>query len=908
MKTLLLSLALLAAAVPTASAETRTYSQARTDLDLLLMRGSGYRKTLRDNIRQQSNNYEVRRQLENARTNVDLMIKNNNIAKACKVVELGVTAATLGVGGVAAAGAKGLDIMTREGMKQAAKYIGGKGAVEVAKETAGVPGYSDAVKAGVFVFNKYTEDELRSQLGRGDMDLLLRAKKLLEDETGDRTLEQKLPELRELLREAEDRIEKADNQIKGAASNIDNTIREAAALTAEVRRLRDEERKKEKEAYEAARKKEPAKRIQTDRQLPAEVPQPAAPPDESAQERRKRIQEALDRYTKSLAARLQAQQDAAGEAWKSVKGPAAPSPGEPGEMRKNLSELENGLAELRTYAELQNLEYFARGRAEAVQAYRTGLEPYRAEVKGTIEPLITKMAEIAGQWRTVYNTYKPQGFFVAAPPEIEQTTAWTAYYESPLSFIEKYTAETEGLASAYTGLASQAASRKDAVYAEIRTFVGEYAAKAREFMASAPGEVKRIQAALDAFNKRSGPVTDLPHQFALQFGQDGKRDLAALEPLIASAKRDFSAAQNAHMSASLLFFGLEDKRRRLEEAGSDPLLWEARAVAGMAKNAAHKAEMEAALKPLADWRPRLDELSGLESFLPQALENISGIVFDADGALRYLRAAEKRMLAAADAGLSGQKANYSGDLSRLKTASDEEYGRAMEDLAKPYNTAMEKLREVEEEVRSTFLFDPAEELKPQKLAVTNPPNGPMVQGKEPLLFRTGFFPASVAARTALFEKQTADFWDSAAGRELSEARRGNEVRQAQDRRDPGAAIVRKMYADFAQAYQGRNAAKVMQFIAEDWTAGDGTAAADLEEQFRNIFRVYDEITVSITGLQVVNNSPGSYAASYNMAIKSRIYKKNIRREENSSVYETVAVEGNSARIKKTESGGYWEIK
>ena len=908
MKTLLLSLALLAAAVPTASAETRTYSQARTDLDLLLMRGSGYRKTLRDNIRQQSNNYEVRRQLENARTNVDLMIKNNNIAKACKVVELGVTAATLGVGGVAAAGAKGLDIMTREGMKQAAKYIGGKGAVEVAKETAGVPGYSDAVKAGVFVFNKYTEDELRSQLGRGDMDLLLRAKKLLEDETGDRTLEQKLPELRELLREAEDRIEKADNQIKGAASNIDNTIREAAALTAEVRRLRDEERKKEKEAYEAARKKEPAKRIQTDRQLPAEVPQPAAPPDESAQERRKRIQEALDRYTKSLAARLQAQQDAAGEAWKSVKGPAAPSPGEPGEMRKNLSELENGLAELRTYAELQNLEYFARGRAEAVQAYRTGLEPYCAEVKGTIEPLITKMAEIAGQWRTVYNTYKPQGFFVAAPPEIEQTTAWTAYYESPLSFIEKYTAETEGLASAYTGLASQAASRKDAVYAEIRTFVGEYAAKAREFMASAPGEVKRIQAALDAFNKRSGPVTDLPHQFALQFGQDGKRDLAALEPLIASAKRDFSAAQNAHMSASLLFFGLEDKRRRLEEAGSDPLLWEARAVAGMAKNAAHKAEMEAALKPLADWRPRLDELSGLESFLPQALENISGIVFDADGALRYLRAAEKRMLAAADAGLSGQKANYSGDLSRLKTASDEEYGRAMEDLAKPYNTAMEKLREVEEEVRSTFLFDPAEELKPQKLAVTNTPNGPMVQGKEPLLFRTGFFPASVAARTALFEKQTADFWDSAAGRELSEARRGNEVRQAQDRRDPGAAIVRKMYADFAQAYQGRNAAKVMQFIAEDWTAGDGTAAADLEEQFRNIFRVYDEITVSITGLQVVNNSPGSYAASYNMAIKSRIYKKNIRREENSSVYETVAVEGNSARIKKTESGGYWEIK
>ena len=907
MKTLLISLALVTAALPAAAAQ-RTYSEAQTELDLLLGRGSGYRKILRDNIRQQSNNYEVRKQLELARTNVDLMIKNDNIAKACKVVELGFTAATLGVGGVAAAGAKGLDIMSREGMKQAAKYIGGKGAVEVAKETAGVPGYSDAVKAGVFVFNKYTEQELKSQLGQGDMDLLLRAKKLLEDETGDRTLAQKLPEFRELMSQAEKRISDTDNQIKGAASNIDRTITEAAVLTAEVRRLKAEERKKEEQAREAARKKEPAKRIPTDQAAAAEVPQPAVGPKDTPEEKRKKIQAALDRYIKSLAARLKERQDAADEAWKSVKGPAAPSPGEPDKLRASLAELETGLPRLNTYSELQNLEYFAKDRAEAVQAYRVGLEPYRSDVKGKIEPLIAQMAETAGQWRTVYNNYKPQGFYVPAPPEIEKTTAWTAYYESPLSFIESYLAETEGLASAYTGLSSQAAARKDAVYAGIKTFVTDYASKVTEFKTSAPGEVKRVQAALDDFNKKSGAVADLPRQFALQFGHDGKRDLAALEPLIAAAKRDFSAAQNAHMSAALLFFGLEDKRRRLEEAGSDPLLWEARSVSGMARNAAHKAEMQAALKPLEDWRPRLDELSGLESFLPQALENISGIVFDADGALRYLQAAEKRMLAAAEAGLAGQKAAYAGDLSRLKTASDEEYGREMENLAKPYNAAMEKLREIEEEVRSTFLFDPTEELKPQKLAVTNTPNGPMVQGKEPLLFRTGFFPASVAAKAAQFEKVTADFWTSPAGKELSDARRGKEVQQAQDRRDPGAAIVKKMYEDFARAYQGRNAAKVMQFIAEDWTAGDGTTAADLEEQFRNIFRVYDEITVTITGLQVINNSPGSYAASYNMAIKSRIYQKNIKREENSSVYETVAVEGGSARIKKTESGGYWEIK
>ena len=117
-----------------------------------------------------------------------------------------------------------------------------------------------------------------------------------------------------------------------------------------------------------------------------------------------------------------------------------------------------------------------------------------------------------------------------------------------------------------------------------------------------------------------------------------------------------------------------------------------------------------------------------------------------------------------------------------------------------------------------------------------------------------------------------------------------------------------MYDGFREAYESRSASRVMSFISDDWTAGDGTTASDLDEQFTRIFRLFDEIKAEITGLQIVNDGNGMYTASYNMTIKSRIYKKNIKRGEDSSVYEHVEVSGDSTKIKKSEAGGYWNVK
>jgi hypothetical protein len=518
------------------------------------------------------------------------------------------------------------------------------------------------------------------------------------------------------------------------------------------------------------------------------------------------------------------------------------------------------------------------------------------------------MADTAGQWRSVYQTYKPQGFYVAPPPDIKETIAWTGLYYGPLTAIEQYKASTEGLEGRFSDLASRAGSRLNSVYSDAKAAADDYASKAQAFKAELPQAAAKVQAAMEELNRKSAPVTGLPGEFVNEFAYNGKHDLANLEPKIAAAKRAFSEAQGANRSAVMLYLAIEEKRRRLEELSGSPLMSEAGFIRYGARNEAHKAALAAALKPHEGWYPRLDGMGGTDTALASAMNGLSDTIFAADDALRYLRDAEKRMLAAAAAGAAALKTNYSADLSGLKTASDEEYGKKMEKLAKPWNETDAKLKEIQEEVRSTFLFDPSEELKPQKLVTRNTQYGPMVEGKQPLLFQTGFWPASVVPRVADLEKVSQAFWGSPQGKEIYEARRLQELTAAQNKRDPGLAAVRGMYDDFRQAYESRNAAKVMACISGDWTAGDGTTASDLDEQFNRIFRLYDEIKVEITGLQIVSDGNGMYTASYNMTIRSRIYKKNIKREESSSVYEHVAVEGGAARIKKTEAGGYWNVK
>jgi len=120
--------------------------------------------------------------------------------------------------------------------------------------------------------------------------------------------------------------------------------------------------------------------------------------------------------------------------------------------------------------------------------------------------------------------------------------------------------------------------------------------------------------------------------------------------------------------------------------------------------------------------------------------------------------------------------------------------------------------------------------------------------------------------------------------------------------------ITAFYEKFRAAYESRNAPQVMSLISDDWSAGDGTALSDLEENLTNNFRLYDEIRYSLSGLKIESGS-GKYQACYDVTITSRIFKRNLKHEEKSKVCEELSGEaGGKLRISKTFSGSYWYIK
>lgn len=143
---------------------------------------------------------------------------------------------------------------------------------------------------------------------------------------------------------------------------------------------------------------------------------------------------------------------------------------------------------------------------------------------------------------------------------------------------------------------------------------------------------------------------------------------------------------------------------------------------------------------------------------------------------------------------------------------------------------------------------------------------------------------------------------------LDEKSRLAETAAAEDKlRQAGEEGVHKFYGDFARAYQTRNAAAVMALISPDWSAGDGTELSDLEENLRNNFRLYDEIKYDISGMNVSKGGRG-WQACYNVAITSRIFKRNLKHEEKSRVCDEVGEEGGRLKLLRTASGSYWYVK
>jgi len=123
------------------------------------------------------------------------------------------------------------------------------------------------------------------------------------------------------------------------------------------------------------------------------------------------------------------------------------------------------------------------------------------------------------------------------------------------------------------------------------------------------------------------------------------------------------------------------------------------------------------------------------------------------------------------------------------------------------------------------------------------------------------------------------------------------------------AAIRDLYVKFKQAYQAKDDARVMSFIGDRWEAGDGTTLADLQENLRNAFGMFDSISYDLQNLRIRRQADGDFVVTYDVAIVSRIFKDNLTHQEKSSVSEMVSVGASGkAKIVRTLTGNYWLIQ
>jgi hypothetical protein len=102
-------------------------------------------------------------------------------------------------------------------------------------------------------------------------------------------------------------------------------------------------------------------------------------------------------------------------------------------------------------------------------------------------------------------------------------------------------------------------------------------------------------------------------------------------------------------------------------------------------------------------------------------------------------------------------------------------------------------------------------------------------------------------------------------------------------------------------------------LSDKWQANDGSTLSDLQMNLRRTFKMFDEVKYNIQNLsmQLVGSGNGysNYLVSYDVTITSRIYKRNLKHEEKSSINEEVTIEGSgNPKISKTLGGRFWYVQ
>lgn len=140
-------------------------------------------------------------------------------------------------------------------------------------------------------------------------------------------------------------------------------------------------------------------------------------------------------------------------------------------------------------------------------------------------------------------------------------------------------------------------------------------------------------------------------------------------------------------------------------------------------------------------------------------------------------------------------------------------------------------------------------------------------------------------------------------------RAAREAEEQKKQAEANLSLVKDFYTRFKEAYEARNDSKVVSMISDQWQAGDGSTLSDLQTTLRRTFKTFDEIRYNIQNLSVTPGENGHYRVAYDVTITSRIYKRNLKHEEKSSINEEVTIDGSGkAKISRTLGGRFWYVQ
>jgi hypothetical protein len=124
-----------------------------------------------------------------------------------------------------------------------------------------------------------------------------------------------------------------------------------------------------------------------------------------------------------------------------------------------------------------------------------------------------------------------------------------------------------------------------------------------------------------------------------------------------------------------------------------------------------------------------------------------------------------------------------------------------------------------------------------------------------------------------------------------------------------SSTVRNLYDRFKEAYESKNASGVIYCLSDQWESYDGGTLSDLQRHLWRTFRIFDQIQFKIQNMQISKIGESKYRVNYDAVITSRILKRNLKREEKSSIQEEVTIDDSGrAKITKTLGGKFLYIQ